>query len=399
MGKLALMIHIDALRYDYVTEDDMPFLYSLGLKGLHKDLIPPFGFKPDKVYLTGTQPEISQGGTHFIFDETRKGLPFSWLIPGWFDCLNIYVQYPFRLLVQKLISLKAETKRIRANPFIGQIPFSLMKWFTFGETKYVYEEGFIPYGRTIYDYLRDQGIGFFYHGPPEFNASATYVRNHVLNKRNWDVPFAFLLIADLDSCGHRFGPNSPERHKVSKAVDDALRDIYEYLSKYYDQTDLIAFGDHGMVQIEDTIDFQPFLKKLPLKIGKDYIYFLDSTFARFWYFNSMAKETLTYMLSKVSGGDVISDEHKKKYSINYQNRKFGDIIYWVDAGKMIFPNFWHVRRPKKGMHGYRFEVKDNHASLIVYSSAKQDPINYKGDILEMVDVFRLVMNSLEIKAN
>lgn len=396
--KITLLVHIDALRHDYVTDNDMPFLYKMGQKGVHTNLIPPFGYEPDAAYLSGTTPEEYQGGTHFIFDEVGNGIPYCHFFPGFLDYLSKYLQYPFRLLLQRMIAKKSKSKRIRSNPFIAQIPFKLMKWFSYSNTKYVYEKGFVPLRKTVFDYLRENEMKFFYHSPPEFTSDAAAVRSRVLKKKIWNAKFAFLFIADLDDCGHRFGPNSPERHNVSKYVDKTIKDIYVYLKRFYDQIDIIAFGDHGMVNIRKTIDFIPLLKKLPLKIGKDYVYFLDSTLARFWHFNKDAEKNIVEALSSFDCGKIINKDEINRYNIGNNNRKLGDIIYWVDSGKMIFPNFWHRRIPKKGMHGYRDEARNNHAAFIFNSPEHKIHLEKKQDI-KMADIFHITMNSLGININ
>ena len=90
------MVHVDALRPDYVTEVDMPFLYRLGQEGIVTRVIPPFGFEPDGAYLTGTNPEQYQGGAHFVYRESGLPLPGTRWFPAWLDHLSPYLHYPLR---------------------------------------------------------------------------------------------------------------------------------------------------------------------------------------------------------------------------------------------------------------------------------------------------------------
>jgi len=43
------------------------------------------------------------------------------------------------------------------------------------------------------------------------------------------------------------------------------------------------FSDHGMTNVEETFDI--FAALGDLRVGDDYLVFVDSTFARFWYPN------------------------------------------------------------------------------------------------------------------
>lgn len=392
VNKLTLLLHIDGLRYDYVSAEKMPYLHSISKEGVLSRIIPPFGFEPDGAYLTGTYPEDYQGGTHFILNEDGKGIPFAKIVPPVFDYLNIYLQFPIRKILQFLIGTFGNSKRIRMSPFVGQIPFSLLKFFDFCDYYSPDHPNFANNIDTIYDLLRKQNIKYFYQGPFGFNPNAENVCKLITNRYSYEYPFMFLFIADLDNVGHIFGPHSYEVKRKAEEVDNCIREIISFLEKKYKEIDIIAFGDHGMVEVKEFVDLRSFIDELPIKLKKDYIYFLDSTFARFWVFNKKAKNVLLSRLSRLECGNLITESDKKKYRIRFDNRKFGDIIFWINEGKMIFPNFWHVRNKKKGMHGYRNEVIGNHGNFIFFTTKKKF-IGYLPQ-LEMVDVFQTVHYSL-----
>lgn len=392
MKKITVLVHIDSLRHDYVNKKDMPFLCLLGATGINSTIIPPFGFEPDGAYLTGTYPETYQGGAHFIFRENSPGIPFSKLIPSQFDRLDKYTQYPVRKFLQMLISVFGGSERIRVTPFIGQIPFSLLPYFDYCDYRMPNEHCFKRNVKTVFDYLRDAQMDFFYQGPFGFDCKAEKVKNLVKSQFSEDVPFMFLFIEDLDKVGHELGPDSDLCRKTANLVDKALSDIYQFLKKKYHEIEIIVFGDHGMVKVTEYLDFKTILNKLPLVIGDDYIYFLDSTFVRFWFFKENARDIMLSELKTIKGGRIVSESEKVKYRIRYKNRKFGDLIFWIDAGAMLFPNFWHVKNKKKGMHGYRDEAIDNHAKFIFHSSKNE--IKCCLPKIEMVDVFQTTYYSL-----
>jgi hypothetical protein len=255
-----------------------------------------------------------------------------------------------------------------------------------------YEDGFSGECLTVFDHLKKHGNPFFFHGAPEFDCRANEVVDRALLEIDGEDRFLFLFISDLDPVGHVYGPESIERYQASQNVDRALEEIWNHLRNFYNNIDFIVFGDHGMVPVTQNLDFRPIIRELPLRPGVDYLYFLDSTFARFWYFNEKAKDIIQDVLIGLSGGKLIITDERQKYRIRYSNRKFGDLIYWLDGGKMIFPNFWHVRNKKKGMHGYRREEVDNHASFVLHSTSHQ--WGYSINQIEMVDVFQTVMMSL-----
>ena len=386
-------MHVDALRHDYVNEADMPFLNSLASKGAYANIIPPFGFEPDGAYLTGTYPEIYEGGVHFIYNEGKEVIPFTKFFPGYLDKLNIYVQYPFRKFLEYLIKHNGRTDCIKKQPYVSQIPFKFLKYFYFNEDLFPFDENFGKNAPSLYDYIKRSNKSFFYASYPQIPSDANSIKNYLINNFHGQVDFLFLMISDLDKIGHDYGPNSNERKKCAKLVDDTINEIYNYLFTFYDEIDFIAFGDHGMVGINNYIDFANILKGLPLIIGKDYFYFLDSTFARFWFLNNKAEKTIYDYLKNLDSGTIVTEKDKNAYKINYKNRKFGDLIFWVNDSYMIYPNFWQVRNKKKGMHGYRVEVKDNHSAFVFYPSNGKT-IEIKKNIISMQDVFHTAYYSL-----
>lgn len=391
--QITVMIHVDALRYDYVTPQDMPFLYGLADEGFQAELIPPFGFEPDGAYLTGREPEDYEGGVHFIYSPETSPYRFARWLPSVTDKLGPYVSFGFRhFFVEKLIHRFGNTPRQRKQTFVGRIPFNQMPNFDLCEQEYAYEKGALNGLTTLYDLLRESERKWFFHGAPQYPVSVDPVVERVCSEVDDSYDFLFLFIADLDAVGHEHGAESPERRAMARKVDDGLKEIYQHIYTQYEQVDFFAFGDHGMVDVTSGVDVNAALKKLPFKAGTDYTVFFDSTFARFWFHNEVARKPIEELMQSLSGGTVISDQDRADYCINWKTRKFGDLIWWVDDGYVIHPDYWHFRSMKKGMHGYRREVKQNHAAAVVHSTSHL--LNGPDQPLNMVDMFATAVASL-----
>lgn len=389
-----VVIHVDALRHDYVTEADMPFLARLRAEGVGARLVPPFGFEPDGAYLTGTHPEDYEGGTHFVRADREGRLPFTAHLPGALDALNVYLQYPIRRTLGRVIARRGETARIRAHPYVGFIPFRLLRYFDVNDKHLLHEPDFCGDIPTVFDYLRRAGRSYFFHGAPGYGVRAEQVAARVLQEASAGYAFYFLMIGDLDVAGHRFGPEAEERRACARQVDGALERIWNRLNEIHGSVDLLVFGDHGMDAVTRTVDFRPLIRSLPLKPGRDYVYFLDSTLARFWPSTDRAARILAEALAAVPGGRLIDEAEREDYRIRFRTRRFGDLIFWVDGGTMIFPNFWHVRGAKKGMHGYRREVEANHAAAVFHSAAGPSGLSV---VCSMQDVFQTIMAALGLE--
>ncbi|MDF7825423.1 alkaline phosphatase family protein [Pontiellaceae bacterium B12227] len=392
--KTTVMIHVDALRHDYVTPEDMPFLHSLAETGISSDLIAPFGFEPDGAYLTGREPEDYEGGVHFVYSPETSPYGFLRHFPSFMDKLGPYISFGFRrYFVEKLIRKFAPTARQRKQTYVGRIPFNQLPKFDLCEQEYAYEKGALNGLTTIYDLLRGAGKKWFFHGAPQYPVRIDPVVERACSEIDGSFDFIFLFIADLDVVGHEYGADSPERRTCARKVDEGLKKMHEHICSKYVTVDFLAFGDHGMIDVKAGVDVKAQLKKNPFKPGRDYTVFLDSTFARFWFHNEAARKPIEDLLNTLEGGSVISEQERDKYSIHWKTRKFGDLIWWVDEGYVVHPDYWHFRGMKKGMHGYRWEVKDNHAAVVFHSTEKR----FGGKLthsVPMVDMFATVVDSL-----
>ena len=137
------------------------------------------------------------------------------------------------------------------------------------------------------------------------------------------------------------------------------------------------------------------MKKIPTIIEKDYLVFLDSTMARFWFFSESARRLIIELLSHIGGGHVLTQEEKDRYHLNYPHNKFGDLIFLVDPGVLIFPNFYQNRHPVKGMHGYAPETPEQQSLLLISSPRVNTPVEITQPI-DMRRVFPTILDLLDL---
>lgn len=128
-------------------------------------------------------------------------------------------------------------------------------------------------------------------------------------------------------------------------------------------------------------------------LGDDYLYFLDSTMARFWFNHPRAEKAVRSALADAVPGRFLDQSDTEEYGISLDNRKLGDTVFWLDGGACFFPDFWHRRRPKMGMHGYRREVTDNHAAFVYYSTGQPGGTRL-AEPIPMQDVYASTMMAL-----
>lgn len=385
--RLILLLQIDACRPDYISESNTPFLFHMNRGGISGSLIPTFGFEPDGAYIAGLFPDQTDGGAQFWYD--LPGSPFSFL-GQWARVLNLLPDLPdraFRRLVKPI------ARRHCSSPTLStaRVPFHLLRYFGFPMQCRMDEPEFVKTA-TVFDALRMAGRRWLYHGVPDYKVDLDSIITRAEKDLFPPVEFAFFHIGDLDRVGHKCGPESMEISEALKRVDKGIEKIHKATNERFEEVHFIIMGDHGMMEVRRHLDIWTELKKLPIKLEKDYLVFLDSTMVRFWFFSDRAEGLIVDMLNNIKGGHIISQEEKDKYHLNYSHNKFWDIIFLVDPGVLIFPNFYQNKKPVKGMHGYAPETPEQQSALLIHSPKVKESRRFE----EPVDMRRVFPTLLEL---
>lgn len=385
-----ILLQIDALRYDYIRGDDTPFMHYLESNAISGVLAPSFGFEPDAAYLAGLYPDESDGGMHYWYSPKTSKCQIVRFLPPNFDGYPEIFQKVVRKLLRLYLKKNTTHSRIKYQPGVGSIPFKLLPYFEPVEKKVPYEARYLN-GRSIFSILRKYNKSFLFHSFPVHSSYSRDVYEKILSSSH-PYDFIFALVGDLDGVGHKYGPNSNETKNTLKKVDKIIKDIYKVLRGIYNEIDLVIIGDHGMVEVKEILDIEKRINRLDLKLGKDYVYFLDSTLARFWFFNEKAKWLITSGLSELQQGHILTEEDKSRYHLNYSHNKFGDLIFLVTPEVLIFPNFWNNTIPEKGMHGYTPEYSGQQSAFIIHSSFS----NKQAKVENPIDMRRIFPTLLKL---
>ena len=158
---------------------------------------------------------------------------------------------------------------------------------------------------------------------------------HVGKKSDID----FFYFGELDNLGHKYGTKSIPLIRAIKDIDKKLEGM---------KFDLI-FSDHGMINVEKIVS-------VPITDNC----FIDSDMARYW------------------GSDEELDKIKEKLPLENGkiiewNKKYGDLIFLVNTGVLIFPDFWN-ENIVKGMHGYDGKHQDMKAFYLLNENGKKEDL-------------------------
>ena len=364
------MVLVDALRPDYVRPELMPFVHALSDRSATGELRECFGFVVARAaYFAGLSTEQYGFSNMYCFDPEQSPFSIARTLPG--EELDRKTAADLRAFVD-------ESAREQMSPFAkayansAEIPLNYLASFDLVEKHAPWEAGFEC--RSLFNVLDEGGMAWHQSSWPETNhladqSDAGIVR-HVLGSLTPEHRFAYVHLQELDAVGHRHGPNSVELQDTMATTDQCCRDLIETARARYGAVNVVLFGDHGMVNVTRTLDLSERLENTGLEFGIDYAYFLDSTMARFWFYNQAAREAVETALGNVAGGHLLDEQALAAYEIAECDSRNGELVFLADPGVLIFPNFFQGSgEPIKGMHGYDPDCADNLGFFMVHNAA------------------------------
>lgn len=382
-----VMIWLDAFSSRYLDPQKTPFISELYRSGLHTYLESLFAFSGVGVSaFTGARINTHKVWSDCILRKSKSPPSiFKWL-------LRLCDKIPDDILSQYAGNI---ARRIfRYNPGIPNlIPVELVDFFDTKEEKRLTEEKPLKGITTLFDQLRECEVKYLTTGLYESIFERWIIRK-ALKALTKDYRFVLLKLGSLDRLGHKYGPESKEVTKKLGEVDRIVRQVVERGVESGASAHYVIFSDHGMTPIKRHVDLMTILERLPVKVRQDYIVFLNSTVASFWFNNEKAKDIIVEELGKIEQGMILSKPALKELGIDKIGTEYGDLLFALKAGNVFFPDFYRKRKPPKGMHGYAFSTYDK-PPFIIYSPDTSYELQ-PGVKAELIDVMPTILDLLAL---
>lgn len=354
-----VMIWLDGFSSRNLDPQKMPFIFELSQSGFATTLEPLFAFAGiGASAFTGTKINTHKIWCDYVLEKSEAPpsilkwlLRLCDLLPQ--DIMNQYARY----MVYRVFRLNPGTPNL--------IPVELVDFFKVKERKRLTDEKPIEGTTTLFDQLRRYGATFLTLSFYESIIEAQTVRR-ACAAMDKDYRFILLRLASLDRLGHKHGPESEEVRKRLGEIDAIVREVTEKGIESNSSVHFVIFSDHGMVPVKGHVDLLSLLERLPVKMPRDYIVFLNSTVASFWFSNDRAEEIIAGELGSIEPGMVLDKSKLKQLEIDEIGSEYGDLLFALKEGNVFFPDFYRRRRPPKGMHGYAFATYDK-PPFIIYS--------------------------------
>jgi hypothetical protein len=166
--------------------------------------------------------------------------------------------------------------------------------------------------------------------------------------------------------------------------------VNHFKSIWKDQFDIIIISDHGMVQVRNYIDLASFIKSYVTE-KNDFIAFYDATIARFWFKRESARKKVIKILSALKIGHLLNDNALRDYGVYFADRRYGELIFLLKPGNVIFPNFYSMLPfPPRGMHGYDPQFPGMLGILLIPNyPLERDQVN-------VIDLFPTILKRLNL---
>jgi predicted AlkP superfamily pyrophosphatase or phosphodiesterase len=391
-GSATLMICIDAFSSTYLSRENTPFMLELASKGVSSSIVPLFAFRGiETTMFTGILPDLHGIWTEICLREQKYHVSRN-IGKTLVRLLDIVGSDKARKLGRVAVQCMLDRTSVRLTPNL--IPASAFGYFEPSQKKAIFEPGSAgPTISTLFDSLRHSSLDFAF-VEPSFVKGDRGVLDKVANisGTSRDVKFWYLKFGSPDKAGHLYGPVPDQIGIILKETDRYLQQVIEILQRKYSNLEIMIMADHGMSAVNSYIDIMHDLKGLRSTLFEDYLVFLDSTMARFWFFNDKARSEVEDYLAGLKVGHILSKREFRELHIP-QDEKYGQLVFVIDEGEMIYPDFWSGTRKARGMHGYAFPVTAQALPVLVLNSEMSKHCKVKEKIT-YADIHHMIQNSL-----
>ena len=260
---------------------------------------------------------------------------------------------------------------------IYNMPFRYLPLYDYSEKRDIYQKGGINGGcPTIFDHLRDNRIPFYL---SDWRASEDKnLKSLKAAIQAGEIRFGYLYMAAMDAILHAHGTHSPQAAAKIRWYEQQLRTVLETARGKYSAVRMFVFSDHGMTDIIDLVNLIPSVDALGFRLGVDYSVVYDSTMARFWFFNSQARDRIVQTLRGERHGRILDRRDLAEFGCDFPDTKYGELFFLLEPGYLLCPSFMG-ETPLAGMHGY--DPTDRGSVALFASNVVADPMPERLDDL------------------
>lgn len=260
------------------------------------------------------------------------------------------------------------SRRLSGYFELYDVPLDLLAHFDLPQRHDIFRPGGVPPHETFIDRLDGSGLPYriWTWRDDEERAFDALIEDVHAGRS------AFLLLysARLDALMHRVGVGDPSVGEMLRGYERRLDAVREAAGGA--DLHVYVFSDHGMTDVSGVHDVHAHLETTDLDVPRDYLFFTDSTMARFWFRSDGARARVREALPDAPWGRWLTPAEMHAYGIDIDDRRFGEEIFLLAAGHVIAPSFMGSEACA-AMHGYGPEHETADAFLHANPAAVPAP--------------------------
>lgn len=249
--------------------------------------------------------------------------------------------------LRQWLARRLSARGVRGYFNLYEVPLEELARFDLAERDDLFAPGGLPVD-TLWDALARRGVkwrGWNWRTPETEAMAQLEVR--LADGRD---DLLFLYTADLDALLHHEGSGGARVHERLDAYDTFVRSLAVAPPGARPRW-LYLCSDHGMVDVAEQVDVMARLARSPLRRGRDYDAFFDSTMARFWWRSPGARDAVRGLLADEGRGRWLSAAELAREGADFPAHDYGQDLYLLRPGALLVPSFMGSR-PVAAMHGY-----------------------------------------------
>lgn len=343
---MVLLYFMDGVKYDMMKKH-MPFLASINSRPLQSD----FGYSCACHATMYTSRYIEEHGTWFIWKKGENS-PYKWInyIPG----LKYINFLPLKLIIGKVTRKFSHNSSYAGVSCLVNLPLKYWPLFEPCDNVLWSDSRWKSNIPNLFTLIKKENIPHHIIALHR-NTQANDVFKEEMQVDYKNDEFVYYFIGYTDNMMHSYGESGEKAQEYFRKVDAFIKETYEKAKSEHDDVTIIAYSDHGHIDVEmPHIDINNRFKAEGLNVN-DYIHLIESNYARFWFRNERECKVVTSVIKKMQAegmGFILDEEYKKLYHLRVNPGEHGQLIFYLAAPYEFTKTIWGFGRSIKSGHGY-----------------------------------------------
>ena len=172
-----------------------------------------------------------------------------------------------------------------------------------------------------------------------------------------------VVLEELDCRGHVVGYKGKEYTEAAKEIIEKSTHLFKKFKEKYPDGYYMLISDHGMAYVNTGINITDYITRIAGAPGKDYFFFNDSVYLRFWSENEEKLANIQSAMQDCTALVFLDADTRKRFGA--ADLQFGNLLYRLKQGCVFDPSCFGITGHAicTGMHGY-MEHTDESSGIV-----------------------------------